>query len=192
MSTLRGRGRNLEIAVERALAGAAEERAQFAARPDFFAAAARWPTWASSSRRPPSWPRSATRWPSTASRSTASAARTPWPPFVAELELAYLGAAGAGGGRRRGAAAPAPAARGPALRGGPLAGGRLRRRPRGHGPPPQGRPGRRVAASATRAGVASASVALPPARRARYRSGSRHSTTAARCAAVRRCTTWAT
>ena len=37
MSTVRGRGRSLEIAVDRALAAAAEElRAQFAARPDFY------------------------------------------------------------------------------------------------------------------------------------------------------------
>lgn len=37
MSTVRGRGRNLEIAVDRALGAAAEElRAQFADRPDFF------------------------------------------------------------------------------------------------------------------------------------------------------------
>ncbi|HTD36791.1 MAG TPA: septum site-determining protein MinC [Candidatus Limnocylindrales bacterium] len=37
MSTVRGRGRSLEIAVDRALAAAVEElRAQFAARPDFY------------------------------------------------------------------------------------------------------------------------------------------------------------
>jgi septum site-determining protein MinC len=37
MSTVRGRGRNLEIAVDRALAAAVDElRAQFAARPDFY------------------------------------------------------------------------------------------------------------------------------------------------------------
>jgi septum site-determining protein MinC len=37
MSTVRGRGRNLEIAVDRALGAAAEElRAQFAPRPDFY------------------------------------------------------------------------------------------------------------------------------------------------------------
>jgi len=37
MSTVRGRGRNLEIAVDRALAAAVEElRAQFAPRPDFY------------------------------------------------------------------------------------------------------------------------------------------------------------
>jgi septum site-determining protein MinC len=37
MSTVRGRGRNLEIAVDRALAAATEElRGQFAARPDFY------------------------------------------------------------------------------------------------------------------------------------------------------------
>ena len=37
MSTVRGRGRSLEIAVDRALAAAAEElRAQFAARPEFY------------------------------------------------------------------------------------------------------------------------------------------------------------
>ena len=37
MSTVRGRGRNLEIAVDRALAAAAEElRAQFAPRPEFY------------------------------------------------------------------------------------------------------------------------------------------------------------
>lgn len=37
MSTVRGRGRNLEISVDRALAAAVDElRAQFAARPDFY------------------------------------------------------------------------------------------------------------------------------------------------------------
>ena len=37
VSSVRGRGRNLEIAVDRALGAAAEElRAQFAGRPDFY------------------------------------------------------------------------------------------------------------------------------------------------------------
>ena len=37
MSSVRGRGRNLEIAVDRALGAAAEElRTQFAGRPDFY------------------------------------------------------------------------------------------------------------------------------------------------------------
>jgi septum site-determining protein MinC len=99
MSTLRGRGRNLEIAVDRALGAAVEElRAQFAARPDFYRG----------SRavadlgilEPPAGELAAFRDALAeygitldgVSGSDALAA------VVAELELAYLGAAGAGSG----------------------------------------------------------------------------------------------
>ncbi len=99
MSTLRGRGRNLEIAVDRALAAAVEElRAQFAARPDFYRG----------SRavadlgilEPPAGELAAFRdalaeYGITLDGVSGSDALAP---VVAELELAYLGAAGAGGG----------------------------------------------------------------------------------------------
>lgn len=99
MSTLRGRGRNLEIAVDRALGAAVEElRAQFAARPDFYrgsrAVADLGPL------EPPAGELAAFRDALAeygitldgVSGSDALAA------VVAELELAYLGAAGAGSG----------------------------------------------------------------------------------------------
>ncbi len=99
MSTLRGRGRNLEIAVDRALGAAVEElRAQFAARPDFYRG----------SRavanlgvlEPPADELAAFRdalaeYGITLDGVSGSDALAG---VVAELELAYLGAAGAGGG----------------------------------------------------------------------------------------------
>ncbi len=99
MSTLRGRGRNLEIAVDRALAAAAEElRAQFAAQPEFYRG----------SRavadlgilEPPAGELAAFRdvlaeYGITLDGVSGSDALAS---VVAELELAYLGAAGAGGG----------------------------------------------------------------------------------------------
>jgi septum site-determining protein MinC len=99
MSTLRGRGRNLEIAVDRALGAAVEElRAQFAARPDFYRG----------SRavanlgilEPPAGELAAFRdalaeYGITLDGVSGSDALAG---VVAEVELAYLGAAGAGGG----------------------------------------------------------------------------------------------
>jgi septum site-determining protein MinC len=99
MSTLRGRGRNLEIAVDRALGAAVDElRAQFAARPDFYRG----------SRavanlgilEPPADELAAFRdalaeYGITLDGVSGSDALAG---VVAELELAYLGAAGAGGG----------------------------------------------------------------------------------------------
>jgi septum formation inhibitor MinC len=167
MSTLRGRGRNLEIAVDRALGAAVEElRGQFAARPDFYRG----------SRavanlgilEPPAAELAAFRDALAeygitldgVSGSDALAA------VVAELELAYLGAAGAGGGD----VAVLPRQRPPRevrlseearSLAADFAGARedmVRRRKAG--------PAARVASPVTRAGVAGASVALPPAARA--------------------------
>ncbi len=184
MSTLRGRGRNLEIAVDRALGAAVDElRAQFAARPDFYRG----------SRavanlgilEPPADELAAFRdalaeYGITLDGVSGSDALAG---VVAELELAYLGAAGAGAGE----VAVLPRQRTPRevrlseearSLAADFAGARedmVRRRKTGPAPAPSRRP---------------RWCSRRPGRR--LRSAWRRSTTAARCAAARPCTTWAT
>ena len=94
MSTVRGRGRNLEIAVDRALPAAGEElRAHFLERPDFYRGSHAVANLGDLEPAAARSRRSATCSPNSASRSTASRASNPRPRRLAELELAYLGSA---------------------------------------------------------------------------------------------------
>ena len=138
MSTVRGRGRSLEIAVDRALAAAVDElREQFAARPDFYrgsraVAEPRQPRAAGGRDR--GFPRRARRVRDHARRRQRGR-RDRCDRRRARPGLSRLPRRGRRG--RRAAAAAAPA-RGAALRRGALAGRRLRRRARRHGAPPAG------------------------------------------------------
>ena len=190
-STVRGRGRNVEIAVDRALPAAGEElRAHFTERPDFYRgshAVANFGVLEPGAAEIGAFRDMLAEFGITLDgvSGSDSLAET-----LANLQLAYLGPAPVAEVSALPRSRPPPPDR--ALARSALAGRRLRRRARRPGPAPhrQDRSAEPARASGRPASPRPASRSRRPRRT--HPPACRRSTTAARCAAVRRCTTWAT